>query len=402
MLLDITWREEKRRIADLKEYANNPRKMTKDAFEKLVESLQSDGYHMRLLVNLDGTIIGGHQRKKALLKAGFKKTDEIEVLVPNRLLAETEYDRVNIRDNLPYGAFDFDILANNFDKQQLIDWGMPEEWLTGDEEPEEEIELSAEDEAIPDEPVEPITKLGDVWLLGDHRLMCGDSTDALAVERLLNGLKPNLMVTDPPYGVEYKPEWRNEVRNSNSKSVGKVLNDHRADWSETYSLFPGDVAYVWHSALHSHTFAQNLIDCGYKLVAQIIWSKSNFALSRGDYHWHHEPCWYAVKEGQPHAYNGARDQSTIWKINIRDKGGEKYSHGTQKPIECMLKPILNNSKPGEAIYDPFLGSGTTLIACEKSGRQCLGMELSPAYCDVIVSRWEKMTGDKAELEQTDE
>ena len=232
--------------------------------------------------------------------------------------------------------------------------------------------------------------------------MCGDSTNPQHVDKLLNGANPILMVTDPLYGVNYKPEWREEV-DKGARNTGKVLNDDRYDWSEAYSLFTGDIAYVWHSALYTHKFAQNLADNGFDLVSLIIWNKQHFVLSRGDYHNKHEPLWYAVRKGQKHNWQGRRDQTTVWDIDNNNYGAkakeEQTGHGTQKPLECMLRPILNNSKKGQSVYDPFGGSGTTLIACEKSERNCYMMELSPAYVDIIINRWEKETGKEAILDE---
>lgn len=403
----IQWQSQIFTLADLKDYQENPRTLKKDELNKLIKSIKEDGYHQRVIIDIDGTIIGGHQRKKALLKAGFKESDKIEVLIPDRKLTAEEFDRINIRDNLQIGEFDFDFLANKFEAETLIEWGMPEEWLQFEK---EEIEVTEEDNVVPDMPIEPVAKLGDIWQLGEHRLMCGDSTNPTDVSRLTRSgegpdryLSPNLMVTDPPYGVNYDPSWREGADlGVGKRSTGKVLNDDKANWAEAYSLFTGQVAYVWHGGLHTHTVAQNLIDCGFDLVAQIIWVKQHFVLSRGDYHWQHEPCWYAVRKGSKHFYNGARDQSTTWEIKNNNSFGnankeETVGHGTQKPLECMLRPIMNNSSENEYVYDPFGGSGSTLIACEKSKRKCLMMELSPNYCDVIVARWEKLTGKKAEL-----
>ncbi len=204
------------------------------------------------------------------------------------------------------------------------------------------------------------------------------------------------MVTDPPYGVEYDPSWRADAGiNKNPDKQGKVQNDDVADWTPAWSLFPGDVAYVWHAGRRASEVQSSLENSGFDIICQIIWSKDRFALSRGDYHWKHEPCWYAVRSGSTHHWNGARDQHTIWDIKRADDTG--HGHGTQKPIDCMMRPIQNNSSRGDSIYDPFLGSGTTLIACEKTGRTCYGMEIDPHYCDVIVKRWEDFTGKKAEL-----
>jgi DNA modification methylase len=399
---DITWYSDKVLIRDLKDYDHNPRRMSKTDFERLVRDIQQDGYHNRLLVNQDNTIIGGHSRKKALLKAGFKKSDIIEVLKPSRQLAEEEFKRINVKDNLPFGEFDFDILANHFEVDSLIDWGMPAEWLGQG--------VDMETLAAEDEPMEggvakdPITKLGDLWILGEHRLMCGDSTNADNVAKLMAEHKPNLMVTDPPYGVEYDANWRNGLPTQGGcTNIGKVQNDDRLEWTEAYSLFPGDIAYVWHSGKFAHIIASNLETCGLLIAYQIVWAKQHFAFGRGDYHWQHEACWYAVREGATHNWNGDRKQTTVWEISNNNNVGnsekeETWGHSTQKPIECMLRPIINNSAIGEYVYNPFGGSGTTLIAAERARRKCLMMELSPSYCDMIIKRWEKETGDKATLE----
>jgi DNA modification methylase len=203
------------------------------------------------------------------------------------------------------------------------------------------------------------------------------------------------MVTDPPYGVDYDPEWRNKAGVSATKRTGRVANDDRADWRQAWALFPGDVAYVWHAAVHATTVAESLVACGFELRAQIVWSKNRFALSRGDYHWQHEPAWYAVRTGARSHWQGARDQSTLWSIGASPMEDAATPHGTQKPVEAMRRPIVNNSARGDAIYEPFCGSGTTLIAAETMGRVCLAMELEPAYCDIIVGRWQTFTGRSA-------
>ncbi len=209
------------------------------------------------------------------------------------------------------------------------------------------------------------------------------------------------MVTDPPYGVNYDPKWRERYDNFKRHATGAVQNDDRADWSEAYSLFPGNIAYVWHGGLHSSVVAKNLEDCGFALRAQIVWRKQHFVFGRGDYHWQHEPCWYAVKGTG--SWQGDRKQTTIWDIeNLNPMGGNKTEkatgHGTQKPVECMRRPILNHTNPGQCVYDPFLGSGTTIIAAESAGRVCFGMEIDPVYVDVAVKRWQEFTGKKATRE----
>ena len=394
----MKWTIKEVKISDLKEYDKNPRKIKKEQLDKLTAHINEDGYHQRIIVNTDYTIIGGHQRKKALLQAGYKPSDVIEVLMPERTLQQQELDRINVRDNLDFGEFDFDILQEQFNLEELEEFGFDKEFL---ETLEPVIIPSIDEDEIEQVPANPVSKLGDVYILGNHRLMCGDSTNPEHVSKLLNGNNPILMVTDPPYGVSYTPEW-SEVAGKGERAKGTVLNDDRYDWSDAYSLFTGDVAYIWHPSKYTHKFAEHIENCDFKLISLIIWSKQHFALSRGDYHHQHEPLWYAVKRGKQHNWQGKRDQSTIWEINnnnVFGGGGEEQTgHGTQKPIECMLRPIINNSKVGEGVYDPFGGSGTTLIACEKSDRNCYMMELSPAYVDVIVKRWEKETGEKAVLE----
>lgn len=210
------------------------------------------------------------------------------------------------------------------------------------------------------------------------------------------------MVTDPPYGVEYDADWRNHAMRSSGaavggRAIGKVSNDDNADWREAWALFPGEVMYVWHAGQKAHIVAESLEVMDFEIRAQIIWAKNNIVISRGHYHPKHEPCWYAVRKGGTGHWSGDRKQATVWNIDKPLKS--ETGHSTQKPVECMRRPIENNSNPGQVVYDPFLGSGTTMIAAESTGRFCYGLELSPAYCDVIVKRWEEYTGKKAELEQ---
>jgi DNA modification methylase len=192
------------------------------------------------------------------------------------------------------------------------------------------------------------------------------------------------MVTDPPYGVEYDPEWRAKAGiNKNKGKMGVVQNDSIADWSPAWALFTGDVAYVWHAGKFASEVQESLTSSGFEVVAHIMWKKDRFALSRGDYHWQHEPCWYAVRKGANHQWAGARDQSTVWDIARADDSG--HGHGTQKPLDCMVRPIKNHTS--HVVYDPFLGSGTTMIACENLGRKCRGCEIDPGYVAVILQRY---------------
>jgi DNA modification methylase len=202
---------------------------------------------------------------------------------------------------------------------------------------------------------------------------------------------------------EYDPEWRKHAKRSSGSrlsvgahAVGRPTNDERVDWREAWALFPGDVAYVWHADRHASGVQASLEHAGFVIRCQVIWAKNNIVIGRGDYHWQHEPCWYAVREGKRGHWAGDRQQSTLWRIDkpMRSETG----HSTQKPVECMRRPIENNSSRGQAVYDPFVGSGTTTIAAEMTGRACHAIEIAPAYVDVAVERWQAFTGEAATLD----
>lgn len=390
----IKWHLETRKISSLKNHSKNPRRLTEEQFKHLSTSLQKFGLIDKPIINPNGLIIGGHQRKNVLYKLGIK---EVECWVPSSPLDDKQIDELNVRLNKNTGEWDFDILANEWDVKDLTEWGFTAEELAGA--PITEIDPTEEDEddgtLSPGTDEDAIAKLGDIFHLNEHRIICGDSTNGDIVCSLLEDSIPILMVTDPPYGVEYDPSWR-DVAGKGCRAKGKVQNDDRINWALAWSLFPGSVAYVWHAGKFCSEVQKSLEQAEFEIISQIIWAKQHFALSRGDYHWQHEPCWYAVRKGHSHNWQGARDQSTTWEISnlnafgkSNDKDDERTAHSTQKPIDCMLRPIKNNSQEGEGVYDPFLGSGTTLIACEQANRVCYGIELSPAYIDIIIKRWIK-------------
>lgn len=254
-------------------------------------------------------------------------------------------------------------------------------------------------DATPDMPEHAAVYPGDVWQLGDHRLACGDSTDPATVRALLGVDRPHLMITDPPYGVDYSPDWRNHAFRSDGspiagRAVGSVQNDLRVDWSDAWRLFPGDVAYVWHASRYGGIVLDSLERNGLLFRSHIVWNKSRFVIGRGDYHFKHECAWYCVRKGAKGHWNAGRDQTTVWDIaHTTSESG----HGTQKPVECMRRPILNNSQPGDSVYEPFCGSGTTIIAAEETGRRCLAVELNPLYVYVAVARWQNYIGRPATL-----
>jgi DNA modification methylase len=371
---------------------------------QIAASIREFGFTNPVLVDGDRGIIAGHGRVLAARKLGL---DEVPVIELTHL-TEAQRRAYVIADNkLALNAgWDMDLLKVELGGLQADGFDLGLTGFSGDELAglfaESTDGLTDPDEA-PEVPVDPVSVLGDVWLLGRHRIVCGDCTDALVVDKALNGVKPHLMVTDPPYGVVYDADWRNKAMRADGspiagRAVGKVLNDDRADWREAWALFPGDVAYIWHAGNMAHIVADSLLASGFGIRAQIIWAKSQFVIGRGHYHPHHEPCWYAVREkqGATGHWNGDRKQSTLWQIDKPRKS--ETGHSTQKPVECMKRPIENNSSPGQAVYEPFSGSGTTIIAAEMTGRSCHAIELNPAYVDVAIKRWQDFTGQQATLE----
>ena len=395
-------------IDSLIPYARNARTHSDAQVAQIAASIREFGWTNPVLIDGEKGIIAGHGRVLAARKLGMEEVPCIElshlteaqkrayILADNRLAENAGWDSDLLKIELgELRDMGMDLSLTGFDETFLADI------LT------ERTDGLCDPDELPEQP-EPKTKPGDVWILGRHRLVCGDSTVATDVEKALNGVVPHLMVTDPPYGVDYDPSWRLKVhlnKPDQKLAEGKVLNDDRADWSEVWALFPGDVAYVWHGSLHAPVVAESLQKCGFTLRAMVLWVKTNPVIGRGHYHWQHEPCWYAVREGKTGHWNGDRKQTTVWSIpNMHRTQGNvddgKTEHSTQKPVECMRKPIENNSSPGQAIFEPFAGSGTTIIAAEQTGRICLALELNPAYCDLIVARWEKFTGKGAVLEQS--
>jgi DNA modification methylase len=383
-------------------YAANARTHPDDQVAQIAGSIAEFGFNVPCLVDERGVLIAGHGRLLAARKLGITDVPVIRLdhltdaqarafrIADNQIAVNAGWDDATLSAELARlkeDGVDLELLGfPESELDRLLDWFGGEPGADGDE------------DDVPEPPAVPVTRPGDLWVLGDHRLLCGDATVATDVERLLGGAVPHLMVTDPPYGVDYDPAWRNEAGVSATARTGKVSNDDRADWREAWTLFPGDVAYVWHAGVHARTVAESLEAAGFPVRSQIIWAKPRFVLGRGDYHWQHEPCFYAVRKGATGHWQGARDQSTLWTIGATGHEDEATVHGTQKPVECMRRPIVNNSAKGEAIYEPFVGSGTTIIAAETVERHCLAMEIDPRYCDVVVDRWQRFTGETAMLE----
>jgi DNA modification methylase len=397
------------------DYARNARKITDKAVDKVAASIKEFGFRQPVVVDKEGVIIIGHVRRRSAKKLGLA---EIPVHVAADL-TPGQVKALRIMDNRSSDEvqFDFELLGPELlDLKGLgIDLS-----LTGFDIPELDRIMNiggpteGEDD-VPEAPVNPVSRLGDLWLLDSgvkspngetlsHRVYCGDSTKAEDVSVVLGGVAaPFLMTTDPPYSVDLDPGWRVAAGlQHRTPQRGKIANDDQADWSSAYRHFPGDVAYIWHAGVFAGEVAVGLHSVDFQIRAQIIWKKQRIVISRGAYHWAHEPCWYAVRKGKPARWSGDRTQSTVWEVDNllstnQSPENEKVGHGSQKPVELFRRPILNHTTPREAIYDPFLGSGSSLIAAHLTGRILYGIDIDRAYTDVSVKRWAKIANREPRL-----
>jgi DNA modification methylase len=382
-----------RKIKDLKFAEYNPRKISDAQIVQLKKSIEKFDFLEPVIVNKNkdrnDIVVGGHQRLKAMLDLGYKEVPTVET----DLNLEQEKE-LNVRLNKNTGDFDYELLLENFDIENLLEWGF------------EQSELNFEDNflnernelEIPEVQDNSVSVLGDFWILGNHRLICGDSTIETTVKKLFGGLEPNLMITDPPYGVNYSA-WRRAIARgekiSEKEKTNNIEGDCRASWQEAYSLFPGDVCYVWHAAIKSDIVKTDLENCGFEIKSQIIWKKHNHTFGRSNYHWKHEPCWYGVRKDRAASWLGGRKQNTVWEIEFDKIADISEKHPTQKPTDLYIRTIENHTCVLEPVYDPFGGSGSCIIACEKTNRAGLSIELDPKFCDVIIRRWENFTGKEA-------
>jgi DNA modification methylase len=395
-------------VAALVPYAENARTHSPAQVAQIASSIAEFGFVNPVLVDGAGVLVAGHGRVMAAKQLGMASVPAIRLahltepqaralrLADNQIALNSGWDEAllaaeiaRIRDD---ASVDLDVLG--FSPEALEDL-LASIGANGDAPAQGDPDAPA-----PEPPAQPVTRPGDLWHLGRHRLLCGDATNRADVLHLLGGTKPHLMVSDPPYGVGYDPAWRNEAGVSSTARTGKVANDDRADWREAWALFPGDVAYIWHAGVHARTVIESLEAAGFVVRSQIVWAKPRLVLGRGDYHWQHEPCIYGVRKGATGHWQGARDQTTLWPIGAGDEDMATV-HGTQKPVECMRRPMLNNSEPGDVIYEPFCGSGTAIIAAETAERICYAMEIDAGYCDVTIARFEAMTGQPALLDGED-
>lgn len=391
-----------RKVDELIPYVRNSRTHSDEQVAQIAASIKEFGWTNPILVDGDGVIIAGHGRLLAARKLGFDEVPTIElrdlteaqkkayVIADNRLALNAGWDNEMLTlelGELAAEGYNLDLLG--FDTKELDALLNPEV-----------VDGLVDEDEVPEAGPEPITKPGDVWVLGRHRLMCGDSTSIESLERLCAGQLVDMWLTDPPYNVAYEGKTKDALTIQNDSMAD---GDFRQFLRDCYVaadavMKPGAVFYIWHADLEGYNFRGAAQDAGWKVRQCLIWKKSTMVMGRQDYHWKHEPCLYGWKEGAGHLWAADRKQTTILEFDKPSRNGE---HPTMKPVALFEYQLLNNTKGGDIVLDSFGGSGTTLIAAEKNGRLARLMELDPKYCDVIVKRWEEFTGKKATLEGAD-
>jgi DNA modification methylase len=396
-------------------YCRNPRK-NDDAVDRMAASIQEFGFKIPILARSSGEVVDGHLRLKAARKLGLAEVPII--LCDEWTEAQVKAFRLMVNRSVTWADWDTALLGLELEELKDLDFDLN---LTGFD--SKEIDdllfdpgLDEAADGVPVLPQEPATRLGDLWLCGKHRVLCGDATASDAVARLCGDDSPAEMITDPPYGVELDSEWRDraglngfgpaETSYMKHRTEGHtnttISSDTRADWSEAFALVPSlQVAYVWHASKFTREVLDGLLRIGFLHHQQIIWNKGRTVLTRTLYWFQHEPCWFVRKKNAPW-YGKPGENSTVWdvpspKFIMGGSEEDKFDHPTQKPLELMRRPILNHTRRGELIYDPFLGSGSSLMAAETTGRICYGLELDPKFADVIVLRWQQFTGQAAVL-----
>jgi DNA modification methylase len=401
-------------------YARNPRKNAA-AVDRMCSSIREFGFKCPVLARSDGEVVDGHLRLKAARKLEIAEVPVI--LCDEWSPAQVKAFRLIVNRSATWADWDEELLALELQELATANCNLS---LTGFDPKELDDLLRNPDDGgqadtAPPLPERAVSRPGDLWLCGkvrhQHRILCADATNGDAVARLLGERQPSVMVTDPPYGIALDSEWRDraglngcgpaEASYMKHRTAGhthtSISSDTRADWSEAFALVPSlQVAYVWHASVFTREVLDGLLRIGFLYPQQIIWNKGRTVLTRTHYWYQHEPCWYVRKKNAPW-FGKAGENSTVWdsaspKFIMGPSDEEKYDHPTQKPIDLMQRPIRNHTKRGELIYDPFLGSGTTVAAAEVNERVCCGMELDAKYVDVAVRRWQALRGEKAHLD----
>lgn len=386
-------------------YARNSRTHSDEQVAQIAASIREFGFTNPVLVDDEGGIVAGHGRVMAARQIGMTAVPTINVgwlseqqrrayvIADNQLAMNAGWDESVLAQEVAWlqdHQFNTDLLGFNAD---FLDGLLAEEAAT-------DVGLTDQDDA-PSLQAEPVTRLGDVWVLGKHRLMCGDSTSMDAVIALVPGGGIDMFLTDPPYNVAYEGKTADALTIQNDSmsntSFRQFLRD--AFTAADSVMKAGAVFYIWYADVESYNFTGALVDTGWDLRQVLIWKKNSLVMGRKDYHFKHEPCLYGWKDGAGHLWASDRKQTTILEF---DRPTRSLEHPTMKPVALFEYQLLNNTKGGDLCLDLFGGSGTTLIACEKNGRYARLMELDPKYCDVIVRRWQAFTGKRAVLESTGE
>lgn len=405
---------EQRKIEALIPYANNSRTHSDEQVAQIAASVREFGWTNPILIDGQNSIIAGHGRLAAARKLGLA---EVPVIVLDHL-SDAQKKALVIADNKLASNAGWDDEMLRLELGDLKEMGF-DATLTGFSTDELDALLNViegtdgltDEDDVPEAPDEPTTRLGDVWILGKHRLMCGDSTSIDDMQKLTDNQLVDMWLTDPPYNVDMTA--KNEMLEKAGKarkdraSFG-IANDSMSDEKfreflrDSYVtadtvLKPGAVFYIWHADSEGYNFRGAAKDAGWKIRQCLVWKKSVFAIGRQDYHWKHEPCLYGWKDGSSHLWASDRKQTTILEFDKPSRSGE---HPTMKPVALFEYQMLNNTKGGDIVLDSFGGSGTTIIAAEKNGRRGYAMELDPKYCDVIVKRWQEFTGKAATHAET--
>lgn len=379
-------------VDEIHPYARNPRNNA-DAVEAVVASIRQCKYVAPIIVDENGEILAGHTRFEALKRMGEK---EIEVLWVDGL-SYKQKRKYRLLDNKTneFAEWDFDLLAEELDDLDFddFDFGFDLD-IEHENIIDEESEVKEVDAPEVDRTNNPVSKLGDIWMLGRHRLMCGDSASSECVQKLMGGAQADLLLTDPPYGVNYTGKTKDALKIENdAKNDDEFVAFLRSAFESADSVMKqGAVFYIWHADSKGYIFRTACHMIGWEIRQCLIWVKNSMVLGRQDYQWKHEPCLYGWKSGAGHLWASDRKQTTVLEF---DKPLRSTEHPTMKPVALFDYQIKNNTKGGDIVLDLFAGSGTTVVACEQNGRIAYVMEYDPKYCDVIIKRWESLTGEKA-------
>ena len=377
----------KLKITEIKPYDKNPRK-NDGAVDAVAESIKQCGYCAPIVIDEDNVILAGHTRLKALKKLKYKECECVRKVG----MTEEQKRKYRLLDNKTneLAEWDMDLLKGELDGLDFLDFDFGFD-IADESEPQAIVEDVAPEV---DNQAEPITKLGDIWQLGRHRLMCGDSTNAETVALLMGGQKADLLLTDPPYNVAYEGKTKDALKIKNDNLSSDAFFEFLVDAfsAGASAIKEGASYYVWFASREHCNFENALVKSGLEVRQELIWKKNSMVLGRQDYQWKHEPCLYGWKEGASHNWYNDRCQTTILEF---DRPVKNKDHPTMKPVALFAYQIQNSTKKGDIVLDLFGGSGTTIIACEQTGRSGYCMELDPKYCDVIIKRFENLTGTKA-------